>query len=63
MRGGAYMRGAYTWSKTSGKEKEDTYLQGTGEGGGGLIGREIQYAVQSHFNTYNFQIQWIILQL
>ena len=32
-------------------------------GGGGLIGREIQYAVQSHFNTYNFQIQWIILQL
>ena len=33
MRGGAYMRGAYTWSKTSGKEKESTYLQGTGEGG------------------------------
>ena len=44
---GAYMRRAYTWSKTSGKQKEGTYLQGTG-----LIGREIQYAVQSHFNTY-----------
>ena len=62
MHGGAYMRGgAYTWSKTSAKEKEGTYLQGMG--GGGLIGREIHYAVQSHFNTYNFQIQWIILQL
>ena len=59
--GGAYMRGAYTWSKTSVKEKEGTYLQETG-GGGGLIGREIQYAVQSHFKTYNFQMQWIILQ-
>ena len=59
MRRGAYMRGAYTWSKTSVKEKEGTYLRETG----GLIGREIQYAVQSHFNTYNFQIQWIILQL
>ena len=34
-----------------------------GDGRRGLIGREIQYAVQSHFNTYNFQIQWIILQL
>ena len=56
MHGGAYMRGAYTWSKTSVKEKEGTYLQGR-------AGREIQYAVQSHFNTYNFQIQWIILQL
>ena len=65
MRGGAYMRGrGYTWSKTSVKEKESTCLQGMGGGGGkGLIGREIQYAVQSHFNTYNFQIQWIILQL
>ena len=61
MRGGAYMREAYTWSKTSVKEKEGTYLQGTG--GWGFIGREIQYAVQSHFNTYNFQIEWIILQL
>ena len=38
-------------------------LQGRGGGGGGNIGREIQYAVQSHFNKYNFQIQWIILQL
>ena len=28
-------------------------------GGGG----EMQYAVQSHLNKYNFQIQWIILQL
>ena len=55
MRGVAYMRGAYTWSKTSVKERKGTYLQGTG-----LIVREIQYAVQSHFNTYNFQIQWII---
>ena len=61
MRGGAYMRRAYTWSKTSVKEKEGTYLQETGRRG--LIGREIQYAVQSYFNTYNFQIQWIILQL
>ena len=35
------MRGAYSWSKISVKEKEGTYLQETG----GLIGREIQYAV------------------
>ena len=49
MRGGAYMRGAYTWSKTSVKEKEGTYLQRTG----GLIGREILYTVQSHFNAYS----------
>ena len=34
-----------------------------GRGGGEVIGREIQYAIQSHFNAYNFQIQWIILQL
>ena len=33
MHGGAYMRGVYTWSKTSVKEKEGTYLQGMGEGG------------------------------
>ena len=32
MHGEAYMRRAYTWSKTSVKEKEDTYLQGTGGG-------------------------------
>ena len=32
MRGGAYMRRAYTWSKTSVKEKEGTYLQETGGG-------------------------------
>ena len=53
MRGGAYM--AYTWSKASVKEKE-----GLSAGGGGLVGREIQYAVKFHFN---FQIQWIIVQL
>ena len=53
--------GAYTWSKTSVKEKEG--LSAEGGGGGELIGREIQYAVQFHFNKYNFQIQWIILQL
>ena len=34
MHGGAYMRGASTWSKTSVKEKEGTYLQGIGGGGG-----------------------------
>ena len=33
MRGGAYMRGAYTWSKTSVKEKDGTNLQGGGVGG------------------------------
>ena len=33
MRGGAYMREAYTWSKTSVKEKEGL---SAGEGGGGL---------------------------
>ena len=32
MRGGTYMRGACTWSKTSVKEKEGTYLQGGGVG-------------------------------
>ena len=42
MRGGTYMRGACTWSKTSVKEKEGTYLQGTGGEGEGFIGREIQ---------------------
>ena len=36
MSGGAYMRGAYTWSKTSLKEKEGTYLQETGGGGGNV---------------------------
>ena len=51
------MRGAYTWIKTSGKEKE-----GLSTGEGGLIGREIVCS-QSHLNKYNFQIQWIILQL
>ena len=55
------LRGAYTWSKTSVQEKEG--LSAEEGGGGGLIGREIQYAVQSHLNKYNFQIQWIILQL
>ena len=55
MHGGAYKyEGAYTWSKTSVKENEG--LSAGGE-------REIQYAVQSHSNKYNFQIQWIILQL
>ena len=49
------IRGTYTWSKTSVKENE-----GLSAGGGE---REIQYAVQSHLNKYNFQIQWIILQL
>ena len=56
MRGEGYIRGAYTWSKTGVKENEGQYLQG-----GGIIGREIQYAVQSNFSKYNFQIQWIIL--
>ena len=55
-----YEGGGYTWSKTSVKEKEGTYLHGKG---GGVIGREIQYAIQSHFNAYSFKIQWIILQL
>ena len=36
MCGGAYMRGVYTLSKTSVKEKEGTYLHGKGGGGGGL---------------------------
>ena len=34
MRGGAYTKGGYTWSKTSVKENEGTYLQGTAGGGG-----------------------------
>ena len=42
MHGGAYTKGAYTWSKTSGKEKEGTYLQGWGRG---VIGRT--YSMQS----------------
>ena len=39
MHVGAYVRGAYTWSKTSVKGKE-----GLSGGGGGVKGREIQYA-------------------
>ena len=33
MHGGAYMRGAYPWSKTTVKEKEGLFA---GEGTGGL---------------------------
>ena len=61
VRGGVYMRGVIHGVRQMSRKRR-TYLQGRG-GGGGLIGREIQYAVQSHFNKYNFQIQWIILQL
>ena len=50
------MKGAYAWIKTSGKEKEGL------SAGEGVIGREIVCS-QSHLNKYNFQIQWIILQL
>ena len=66
MRGGAYKYGgggAYTWSKTSAKENEGLSVEEGGGGGGGGGGGEMQYAVQSHLNKYNFQIQWIILQL
>ena len=64
-------RMAYAWRSLheGGLYMEQDKWQGkgghlsAGDRGGGLIGREIQYAIQSHFNTYNFQIQWIILQL
>ena len=51
MHGGAYLRGSYTWSETSGKEKEGL----SAKEGGGLIGREIQYAVQSHFQIQSIK--------
>ena len=53
MHGGAYMKGAYTWSKTSGKEKEGTYLQGWGRG---VIGR-----TYSRFLSITFRAFEVIL--
>ena len=64
MHGGAYMRGGgggggliHGVRQVARKRRAPICR----DGGGGLIGRKIQYAAQSHFNTYNFQIQWIIL--
>ena len=55
MRGGAYKyEGGLYMDKTSGKEKEGL---SAGEGNRETV------CSQSHLNKYNFQIQWIILQL
>ena len=42
MRGGAYLREAYTWSNTGVEEKVSLY----GGGGGGLIAGEIRYEIK-----------------
>ena len=58
MHGGAYMSGLIHGVRQVSRKRRAPICRGRG---GGPKDREIQYAVQSHFNTYNFQIQWIIL--
>ena len=48
------MRGAYTWSKTSGKEKGKGGHLSAGDRGGGLIGREIQSSPTSIHIIFKF---------